>query len=167
MTGLEKFEKFNYRISMGIEWVGLVAFVLMMLVTTIDVIGAKIFLTPLLGSIDIVMLSQLVCMTFALSSSLILGRHVQVEFFVPLLPKRLQLSSDLFVRLLGLILFVLIVWRLIVYGYNLQIREEASMTIRLPLYPFAYGAAFACIPGCLAYLSLFLESLLKVFKNDS
>ncbi len=167
MAGLAKFEKFNFRVSMGIEWAGLVAFVLMMFVTTIDVIGAKIFLRPLLGSIDIMMLSQLIGMTFAVSSSLVLGRHVQVEFFVSLLPERLRVSSDLVVRFLGLVLFVLIVWRLIVYGYNLQMRQEVSMTIRVPLHPFAYGAAFAFIPGCLIYLSLFIESLLKVFKNES
>ena len=127
MAGLAKFEKFNFRVSMGIEWAGLVAFVLMMFVTTIDVIGAKIFLRPLLGSIDIMMLSQLIGMTFAVSSSLVLGRHVQVEFFVSLLPERLRVSSDLVVRFLGLVLFVLIVWRLIVYPYEILPLESLGL----------------------------------------
>ena len=167
MTGLERFEKFNHRVSMGIEWVGLVAFVLMMLITTADVIGAKVFYRPLPGALDIMMMAQLICMTFAASSALILGRHVQVEVFVLLLPKRLQDNTECLVRFFGLILFILIVWRLFVYGYDLQFRGEVSPTIRIPLHPFAYGAAFACIPACLVYLSLFIESLLKVFKNDS
>lgn len=167
MTGLQKFEKFNHRVSMGIEWVGLVAFVAMMLVTTIDVLGAKVFLLPLPGALDIMMMAQLICMSFAVSSALLLGRHVQVEVFVLLLPKRLQNNADCIVRFLGLILFILIVWRLFVYGYDLQVRGEVSPTIRVPLHPFAYGATFACLPACLVYLSLFIESLLKVFKNDS
>lgn len=167
MTGLEKFEKFNNRVSMGIEWVGLVAFVFMMLVTTIDVVGAKVFFRPLPGSLDIMMLAQLICMTFAVSAALLLGRHVQVEVFVLLLPKRLQDYTECLVRFLGLALFVLIVWRLFVYGHDLQFKGEVSPTIRVPLYPFAYGAAFACIPACLVYLSLFIESILKVFKNES
>ena len=55
---------------------------LMMVVTCIDVIGAKVFLYPLVGSIDIVKLSQLVAISFAAASALILGNHVQVEFFI-------------------------------------------------------------------------------------
>ncbi len=167
MTGTKKFERFNHRVSMGIEWVGLFAFVLMMLITTIDVVGAKLFFRPLPGALDIMMLAQLICMTFAVSSTLLLGRHVQVEVFVLLLPKRLQDHTECIVRFLGLILFLLIIWRLFVYGYNLQLKGEVSPTIRVPLHPFAYGAAFACIPGGLVYLSLFIESLLKVVKNDS
>ena len=166
MTGLNKFEKFNEKVSMGIEWVGLVAFVLMMVITTVDVLGAKIFLVPLPGALDIMMLAQLIAMAFALSSSLIAGRHVQVEFFVPLLPRMVRANTDLFVRFLGLVLFVLISWRLFAYGYDLQMRGEVSPTVRISLHPYAYAAAFAVIPGCLVYLSLFIESLLKVFKNE-
>jgi len=58
MTGLNKFEKFNRRVSMGIEWVGLAALLLMMLVTTLDVIGSKLFLLPVFGAFDIMMLAQ-------------------------------------------------------------------------------------------------------------
>ena len=165
MPALEKFESFNHKVSMGIEWVGIVAFILMMLITTADVIGAKIFLRPVPGSIDIMKLAQLVCMTFSASAALILGRHVQVEFFVLLLPKRIRDPVNCMVFLLGFLLFAVIVWRLLVYGYNLQVSTEVSSTVRIPLYPFGYGAAFACIPVCLVYLSFFLESFLKVVKR--
>jgi len=90
MTGLEKFAKFNRKLSMGIEWVGLAAIVLMMLITTIDVLGTKLFLLPVFGSLDIMMLAQLVAMTFTAGATLIIGLHITVEFFVPLLPRRLQ-----------------------------------------------------------------------------
>ncbi len=166
MTGLDKFDKFNRKISMGIEWVGLVALVLMMLITTIDVIGAKLFLLPVFGSLDMMMLAQLVGMTFTVAAALILGQHVHVEFFVRLLPKRVQTVVNCSVYLLGFILFAVIVWRLFLYSYDLQIGGEVSSTARIPLYPFAYGAAFACIPVCLVYSSLFINSLLNIFKKN-
>jgi TRAP-type C4-dicarboxylate transport system permease small subunit len=165
MTGLEKFEKFNHKISMSIEWVGLVAIVLMMLITTIDVLGTKLFLLPVFGALDIMMLAQLVAMTFAAGATLIVGLHVTVEFFVPLLPKRLQDIIDSIIYLLGFVLFVLIVWRLFLYSYDLQIQGEVSSTARIPFYPFAYGAAVACIPVCLVYLCYFLQSFMKVLKR--
>ena len=167
MTSLSKFEKFNHKLSMGIEWVGLVALLLMMLITTIDVIGAKIFLIPIYGALDVMMIAQLVGMSFAIASALILGRHVQVEFLVMLLPKRVQTGVDCIVNFLGFILFVLIVWRLGIYAYDLQIQGEVSPTARIPLYPFAYGASFACIPVCLIYGCKFITSILKVLKNES
>ena len=101
MTSLSKFEKFNHKLSMGIEWVGLVALLLMMLITTIDVIGAKIFLIPIYGALDVMMIAQLVGMSFAIASALVLGRHVQVEFFVMMLPKRVQAGVDCIVNFLG------------------------------------------------------------------
>ena len=165
MTALDKFEKFNRKISLGFEWVGLVAFVFMMLVTTIDVIGTKLFLLPVFGSLDMMMLAQLVAMTFAASSTLIIGLHVSVEFFVSLLPKRVQATIECIVFFLGIVLFAMIVWQLFLYSYDLQVEGEVTSTARIPYYPFAYGAGLACIPVCLVYVCYFLESLLKVLKR--
>ena len=77
---LGKFERFNHRLSGWCEWLGIVAMLLMMVITCIDVVGAKVFKWPLLGALDIVMLSQIVAISFAASVTLIAGRHIQVEF---------------------------------------------------------------------------------------
>ncbi len=165
MASLDKFDKFNRKISMGIEWVGLAALILMMLITTIDVISAKLFLRPVYGALDIMMLAQLVAISFAVAATLILGQHVKVEFFVALLPERVQAVIECIVFLLGLLLFVLIVWRLFLYGYDLQTGGEVSSTARIPFHPFAYGVAIACIPVCLVYFSFFIRSILRVLKR--
>ena len=167
MNALAKFEAFNRKVSKGIEWIGLIAIVLMMLTTTIDVLGAKLFKLPVFGALDMMMLLQLVAMSFAAAITLVIGRHVQVDFFVMLLPKRAQALVDCLVNLLGLILFALVVWRLILYGHDLQIGGEVSSTARIPFYPFTYGAAFACIPVCLVYVCALLSSVQKVFHHDS
>jgi len=167
MMRLNTFEKFNRKFSMSIEWVGLAALLLMMLITTIDIIGAKMFRVPIFGVLDAMMILQLVGMSFGVASALVLGRHVQVEFFVMMLPKRIQAAVDCIINLLGFVLFVLIVWRLGVYAHGLQIDGEVSSTARIPLYPFVYGAAFACTPVCLIYATTFVKAVPKVFKNGS
>ncbi|MHC4807937.1 MAG: TRAP transporter small permease [Planctomycetota bacterium] len=126
-----------------------------------DVVGAKVFLWRLLGAIDIVMLSQIVAIAFAASMALILGRHIRVEFFFNLLPRRAQAVINSCVLLLGLGLFSVIVWRLCVLGYSFQTSGEYSATAHIPLYPFAYGIALASIPVCLVLLLEFLKSLTK------
>jgi TRAP-type C4-dicarboxylate transport system permease small subunit len=165
MPGLQRFETVNQKISSAIEWVGLIGFLVIMLITTVDVIGAKVFLSPVFGALDIVMQAQLIAMSFATAATLIAGRHVAVEFFVPLLPKPLQKMVDVFVNLLGLALFVILVWRLTEYAHSLQTVNELTPTARIPLYPFAYGAAFASIPVCLVYLYYLLESIVRLMKR--
>jgi len=158
---LSKFENFNRRLSDWFEWIGLVAMLLMMVITCIDVVGAKVFRWRLLGAIDIVQLAQIVAISFAASMALILGRHIHVEFFYNILPRRAQAVIDSVVPLFSLALFIVIIWRLCVLGFSFQTTGEYSMTAYIPLYPFAYAIAFACIPVCLVLLLEFLKSLAK------
>ena len=158
---LDPWEKFNRRLSGWFEWIGLVGLLVMMVVTCVDVVGAKVFRSPLMGSIDIVQLAQTVAIAFAASMALILGRHIRVEFFIILLPRRVRAVVNSVILLLGLGLFLVILWRLSLFGHLLQTSGDYSATIYVPYYPFAYGIALACIPVCLVFLREFLKSLKK------
>jgi len=162
---LRKLEEFNRSLSGWLEWIGLAGLLVMMFITCIDVVGAKVFLKPVFGAIDIVVLAQIVAISFAAAFSLLLGRHVQVEFFVPRLPRRAQAVTDSIVFLLGLILFILIIWRLCVYGYSLHTGGEVSATARIPMAPFAYGIALASVPVCVVFLLNFINSLIRIVKK--
>jgi TRAP-type C4-dicarboxylate transport system permease small subunit len=164
---LEKFDRFNRKISGWVEWIGFGALFLMVVLTCVDVIGAKIFLTPVPGSIDIIMLAQLIAISFAGAMVLIQGRHVQVEFFMILLPKRLQSLVDALINVLCMVFFIIIVWRLFVHGYDLQTGGEVTMTAGIPMAPFTYASALAMIPFCLVFLQRFLSAILRVVKHES
>ena len=158
---LDKFERFNRRLSDWFEWIGLAGMLLMMVITCVDVVGAKVFKMPVLGSIDIVMLCQIVAISFACSMTLIVGRHIKVEFFFLFLPRLVQRVISSIIHLIGLGLFIVIIWQLYELGRSFQSSGEYSMTIYIPYYPFAYGIAFASIPVCLILLVEFLKSLKK------
>ncbi len=162
---MDRFDRFNSLVSTLFEWIGLAALLLMMLITCLDVIGSKLFLRPVPGSIDIVMLSQLVAISFVAASALLCGRHVYVEFFVTLLPERARDIVDCIMYFLSLTLFVIIAWRLSAYGLSLLNGEEVSPTARIPLYPFAFGIALASIPVSLVIFCSFLKSLLRLIKG--
>jgi TRAP-type C4-dicarboxylate transport system permease small subunit len=167
MSALGKFDSFNRKISLGLELIGLAAMIFLVFITTADVIGAKLFNRPVFGTLDAVMLSQVVAISFAAAITLIVGRHVEVEFLVRLFPKGVQMVVDLFVKLLCLTLFLILVWHLTAYAHHLQVKTEVTPTARIPVYPFAYGAAFGCIPVCLAYISIIIHSFLRLIRNDS
>jgi TRAP-type C4-dicarboxylate transport system permease small subunit len=155
---LSKFEKFNRRISVCFEWIGLAGLLVMMLITCIDVIGAKVFKSPILGALDIVQLCQIVAIGFAVSMTLIVGRHIQVEFFFDLLPRRVQAVVNTIILLIVLLFFIVIIWQVGILGYSFQASGEYTATAYIPLYPFAYGLALAFIPVCLVLLVDFLKS---------
>jgi TRAP-type C4-dicarboxylate transport system permease small subunit len=164
---LEKFEKLNKKLSNWIEWVGFGALFLMVVLTCVDVIGSKLFLTPVFGALDVMMLAQLIAISCGGAMALIVGRHVSVEFFMPLFPKRIQAITDCIVYLMCLVLFAFVVWRLFVHGYHYQSGGEESMTARIPLSPFVYTSAVALISMCLVFIQRFLSSVVKVVKNES
>jgi TRAP-type C4-dicarboxylate transport system permease small subunit len=165
MPLLEKFDRLNQKISFWIEWVGLAGLLVMMLITCVDVVGAKIFKMPVPGALDIVIIAQLLAVSFAIAASLLLGRHVEVEFFVPLLPRIAQLIIDSFICLCCMLLFAVISWRLFVYGFSMQAANEVSPTIRIPLFGFAYGAAASCIPVFLIYVNRFILSIIRIAEK--
>lgn len=162
ISWLDKLEKYNTLVSKWFAWIGIVFLLVIMLVTGIDVIGGKIFRWRVLGAIDIVTMSQILAITFAVAMSLILGRHVSVEFVVRKFPQGLRRVVRIIVNLIGLALFVLIAWRLAVLGYTLQCTGEATATIYLPLYPFAYAISLSSIPVILVFLIRLIKSILKV-----
>jgi TRAP-type C4-dicarboxylate transport system permease small subunit len=163
---LEKFARFNETIARWAEWVGLAAVVFMIVLTGMDVVGAKTARLPVPGSLDMMALAQLVAITFAAAMTLIQRRHVAVEFFVAMLPKRAQVLIECAVELLSLVLFVLIVWRLLQLGYFQQTGNEVTPTTRIPLAPFTYVAAAALAPVCLVLLQRFLSLIASLSRNE-
>ena len=166
MTFSKTLEKFNRVISGWFQWIAVFGIVVMMGLTCVDVIGAKVFRTPVFGAIDSMMLAQLVAVSFAAAMTLIVGKHIHVDFFWLVLPKRLQVIVDCIIYFLAFSLFVLIVWRLLAFAFYLQTGDEQSVTARIPLCPFVYAAAVGCFPVCLVYLQRLIQSIHKMVKNE-
>ena len=161
---LEKFESFSNRLSGLFGWVAILGLLLVMAITCVDIVGTKLFLAPFPGALDIVILSQAIAIAFAAAITLIEGRHVQVTFFTNMLPRRLQSLVEFIMNLVGLGLFVVVVWQLYELGLYFKKGGEESMEIGIPLYPFAITIAVACIPVCLVYVGKAIRSFSRAEK---
>jgi TRAP-type C4-dicarboxylate transport system permease small subunit len=164
---LNLLDKFTRSFSGSLEWVGIIGILLMFLVNFIDVVGAKLFLWPLPGSVEIISFSQIVAIAPAIAFTLILGRHIRVEFIIDRFPKRIRAAISSISSFLSLILFSLILWQSYLYGVSLQKSGEIGSTSHLPFYPFAFLIAFCSIPVCFAFLVEVLKSLNEVFSHGS
>jgi len=164
---LDQLDKFNRASSRNLEWVGVIGIILMFLANFIDVVGAKLFLWPIPGATEVISFSQVLAIAPAIAFTLLLGRHIRVEFIIMRLPIRIRESICGFSSLLSLITFVLILWQSFVYGQSLQRAGEIGSTSHIPFYPFAYIIAFCCIPVCLAFLVEVLKSFSEAVKHGS
>lgn len=166
MTGIiERLEKFSNSWSKWFNWVAGAGVVAMLALIVADVIGIKIFSTPVPGGIEFVAFLGVVVTAFAIAQTKVLEGHIRVEFFVTRLPQRARASVNAFVSFTGIILFILLAWRSFGFARVLQKTGEVSMTQRIPFYPFVDAIALCCIPVCLVLLVEFLKSVMKAVKK--
>lgn len=157
MAGKEKLERVNLCLSRYLEYIAIGGLLLMMSVTTVDVVGAKLFRWRVFGAIDMVMLAQIVAIALSGGATLIAGRHIAVEFFVRKLPKGTRKLIDFLVSLMLLGFVLIAMGRLIYLGHSFQQSGEHSATAYIPLFPFAYVIALGFVPFILWGLVKILE----------
>jgi len=155
-------EMVTHKLSMWMEKIGAVAIFGIVAFPCIDVLGGKLLQTPLPGSYELVVFCQLLGIPFVVAASLLQGKHIAVDIFVNMFPRRMQGVVNCFVALMGLGLFTVMCWQSFLYGSSLKEAGEVSGTIGIPFYPFAYGLALSCIPVCLIFVITLCESIRKV-----
>jgi len=141
------FEKIAYWFNL----VAVAALLLMFAVMVVDILSAKILNMPIVATVDLASVLALVVASFGVSRTILAGRHIEVEFIVTLFPRGVRKVFNAFASFLSLAFFVLIVWRSILYANSLVETGESSLTAHIPMAPFAYGIAIACIPAVLIY----------------
>jgi len=162
---VDRLERFAGSFSKWLNWVAGVGLVGMLGLVVADVVGIKLFKHPIPGAIEIIAFLGVVVTAFAIAYTQALRGHIQVEFVVMRLPRRVQAAAASFVLLLGLALFAVLAWRSYEFGRVLQVTGEVSMTQGIPFYPFVQALAFCCIPVCLVLLAEFLKSVMKAVRR--
>jgi TRAP-type C4-dicarboxylate transport system permease small subunit len=152
------------RLSIWGEWIGVVGIIIMVAITCIDVVGAKLFLLPVPGAIEIVSLIQVAAIVFAVAATQREGGHISVEMFVDKLPRRIRALVKMLTSLLGLILFILLIYEGIGLGNEYLDAGEVTATVKIPFYPFAYAFSIALLPVAMMMLVDFLRAAKEVIS---
>lgn len=162
---LKGFEKFVKLWSNFFNWVAIIALIAMISVVTVDIIGAKIFGSPLPGAVELACFLGVAIAAFSAARTYDQGRHIRVDFGLMILPAKVRRVLLCIASLLSMTLFALLIWRTFLYGRDIQQASEVSLTLNLPYTPFVYGVALACIPLFLLLLVNFIQTLIKVKKG--
>jgi TRAP-type C4-dicarboxylate transport system permease small subunit len=127
----------------GLAWVAGAGLLLMVLVTTAEVV-LRIFRLSLTGAYDIVKIAATVTIAAALPYTTAIKGHVAIEYFFHKLGRRGRVFVDALMRLAGMALFGLLAWGCVDYGNSLRAKGEVSMTLQLPIFWLPYFLALSC-----------------------
>lgn len=133
-------------------------------ITCADVIGAKLFLLPVPGAIEIISLLQVAAIVFAVATTQRRGGHISVEMFVDSFPRLIRSLTSAFVSLCCLVLFGLLIYEGIGLGNEYLEAGEVTATAQIPFFPFAYLFAIALIPVFIMLLIDFIEAAKEVIS---
>jgi TRAP-type C4-dicarboxylate transport system permease small subunit len=67
-------------------------------------------------------------------------------------PDAIKNSINIITRLLGIILFIVIGYNLLLYATDLYRSGEVSLTRQIPFYPVAFGMGICCFIQCLVLI---------------
>jgi len=133
-------------VNKGMDLVAGTALVLIMLLTTCDVV-LRYLGHPIPGSYDLVSFGAAFVIGFALPRTSWEKMHITVDILVEKIPSH-RFIVDIVTRTMALALFVLIGWNLILLGTGFLKTGEETLTLGIPLFPIAYALGFCAFLQC-------------------
>ncbi len=121
---------------------GGIALVGLTLTIVTAVIFRYIFNSPIFGADDFNEMFLLATVAFSIAYSGRKGGQVVVEILTIVSGNQFTRWTDIFVKLLGFIMMVVLVWVLIESGFNAQEYGETTRSLEITLQPFFWLLAF-------------------------
>ena len=118
--------------------------VLMMGITSYDVISRTIFRSPLRGANDLVSVCAAITLAASLPYTTSLKGHVAIEFLFLKLSRRGRRVGNVLVHSVIAVLFILFAWQCVSYGNAMLVRNQLMVTLRWPLFWVPYIIAICC-----------------------
>jgi len=135
-----------------LSYIGAFALLMMMLLTTVDVIGRHFFQRPILGVFELTEFMVLILIFSFIGYAQSHKSHVSVDLFMMFFPEKARIFIELFNHMLCLLLMALITWMGIVKVKDLMEVGEMSPNLGIPNYPFAIFLVIGCAVMCIEFI---------------
>jgi TRAP-type C4-dicarboxylate transport system permease small subunit len=135
------------------------------LLTCIDVSMRYFFNRPIAATYDLVSLMGAVIAAFAMPYTMLMRGHVAVDLVVRKLSEKKKLAVETVTHVVGILLFLIMVWQCYVLGSDMKAAGEVMPTILLPFHPIVYAMSVCFFVLCLAILVNLLNIWLKREKE--
>lgn len=154
-------EKWIHTASRAFSWLSVIVLILMMLFITVDVVARYLFMNPIVGSIDfvVVMMVLLIFPSFGLVT--FLNRHVRTDLIFDAISRRSRGGLDVINSVCSIVIIALISWQTGARAWH-YIKHPPGITtdyFQWPHMPFLAVAALGCGLMCLELFIWFIKSV--------
>lgn len=156
---INKMEGLN-SVAEKIAYVGTACLLLLVGLSTIDVVLRYFFNSPIAGTIEIIELTMVVLVFLSIAYTQTSKSHVKVEVLSELLKPRGKLVLESIACVNSIIVLLLVIWRSAAFAFK---TPELTMTFGIPIAPFA-----TLVPlGCILLLLLFIRDYLEILVESA
>jgi len=117
---------------------------------------------PMVGIFELVAFAGAVVIGFSIPFTSWVRGHIYVDFFVQSFSLLVRKAIHPTTRCLGMGLFLMIGWNLILMGKDLYKSGEVSSTLQMPFYPIVFGIGFCCFIQTLVLAG----DIVKIFRGQ-
>jgi len=139
-------------VSRASNVIGIISVGILTLLITSDVLGRFLFNHPITGTIEISQYVMILAVYCSVAYCAMEEGHVSVNLVVSRLPQRIQGIIDFVTILVSLPALSLIVWASAEKLAFSWIRDEASVSLGIPVWPFRGILIFGMVMLCLVLL---------------
>lgn len=154
-------EKWIHKISSMFSWLSVFILILMMLFISVDIIGRYLFMRPITGSIDFIVVMMVFIVFPAFAHVTALKRHVRTDIIFDALSKRAKGAIDIINSACSIFIIGLITWQLGARAVDMILNPPGIRTdyFQWPQVPFISLAAVGCGLMTLELLIWFVHSI--------
>lgn len=141
----QKIVKIINRAAFGGCFLGMIILLIMMFMTTVDVIGRKFFDKPVPGSYELTGIMLAVVILLGLGYTQLAEANVRIEFLTSKLPVKVQGYLDVIFKIVVAAFFIVVAWQGIKESTRVMHQGTTSDILRIPSYPFQFLVAVGSI----------------------
>ncbi len=156
-----RWERGLAELSRWLNVVAGIAILAMMGLTCLDVV-LRLGGRPLPGTYELVGFLGALVAAFAFAYTSLEKGHIAVEILAERMPQRIQTVFDVCSALGGAALFGLLTWQSALYAEDLRRSGEVSLTLGMPVFPFAFGIAAGSALLCLLLATEMVRHLRRI-----
>lgn len=135
---INRFNHIVKKASKGLEnTAAIILFVAAMLII-VNVITRRAFNAPIHGVMDIILFCTTMFIGLSLAYCAVRDGHIYISILTDRFPKSVRKVIDIVIGTISAVFLLMVTWQLILYGNNMRLTGEVSLTIRFPHYPFIY-----------------------------
>lgn len=157
--------KIMRKITVGARWLVMIAVVFMMVITVVDVVLRKFFLSPILGVTEYSQMIMVVILLAAASTGMADG-HIKVDLVTSHLPPKVQQIIEIITLVLTCGMSLLMATSVAYAGYRAINSGLKFLTVKISQAPFILLYSLGLFVLAIAAVCLLVEAVRRLKKHE-